>query len=139
MVYAPVLRRTRHEIAEALSSGQAGAMCAALISAAYWEDDWKWAQQLMIEFADHNDDKVAASAASGLGYIAVFHGELDEEIVRPVLARLKKRPGVVADVLETEEEIEHFVRRRRAGEDIPLGTRLPEDWRPPAGHFPDKV
>jgi len=85
----------------------------------------------MLKFVDHDSIKVAWAVALGLGYIAVFHGEVDEGLGLPALAQLKKRSEIQAVVEETEEEIEHFVRRQKAGEDISLGQRLPEDWQPP--------
>jgi hypothetical protein len=129
--YAPLPRRTRESIQNSLLTGNPDEIHDALLSAAYWEDDWRWAQQQLLSFADCENDKILWAVALGLGYIAAFHGEIDEEMVRPVLARLKKRAAIVAVVEETEEEIEHFVRRRKAGENISLGERLPEGWRPP--------
>jgi hypothetical protein len=66
-----------------------------------------------------------------LGFIAAFHGEINEETVLPILDRLKARSALAGDVEETLAEIDHFVTRRKRGEDIDLAERLPEDWRPP--------
>ncbi len=129
--YAPVRRRTREEIVSSLSSGSAQEIRDALISAAYWEEDWRWAQQQLINFSEHNDDLVLWAVVAGLGFIATFHGEISEETVLPILDRLKAQPALAGDVDETLAEIDHFVRRRKRGEDIDLGERLPEDWRPP--------
>jgi hypothetical protein len=133
--YVPIRRRTREDLLAHLSSGNSGEVHDALLSAAYWDDDWRWAQQQLVSFADSNDDKILWAVALGLGFVAVFHGEIDEETVEPILTRIKTRPSL-ADVAQGSlEEIDHFVRRRRAGEDIPLGERLPKDWQPPSGHF----
>jgi hypothetical protein len=128
--YAPVQRLTREEILTSLSSGGSQEIRDALISAAYWDDDWRWAQRQLMQFADHDDDLVLWAVVAGLGFIAAFHGEIDEEIVLPVLNRLKKRAALESDVEETQAEIDHFVTRRKQGEDIDLATRLPEEWRP---------
>ena len=128
--YAPIPKRTRDSVLRSLSSGIPDEIHDALLSAAYWEDDWRWAQQQMLKFIDHDSIEVAWAVALGLGYIAVFHGEVDVGLVLPALAQLKKRSEIQGVVEETEEEIEHFVRRRKAGENISLGQRLPEDWRP---------
>jgi hypothetical protein len=135
--YAPIARLSRNEILKALSHGDSSAIHNALLSAAYWDSDWKWAQQRLVDFADSSDEHILWAVALGFGFIAVFHGEIDEEIVWPILIRLKNwpvtwgRPSLAAAAEETEEEIDHFVRRRRMGEKISLGRRLPEDWRPP--------
>lgn len=129
--YVPVRRRTREEILSSLSSGNAQEIHDALISAAYWGDDWRWAQQQLVSFAEHEDELVLWAVIAGFGFIAVFHGEIDEETALPILNRLKDRPALAGDVEETLAEIEHFVTGRKRGEDIGLAKRLPEDWRPP--------
>lgn len=129
--YVPVRRRTREAILSALSSGKAHEINEALISAAYWDEDWRWAQQQLVNFAEHDDDLVLWAVIAGFGFIAAFHGEIDEETALPILNRLKDRPALAGDVEETLLEIDHFVTRRKRGEDIDLGERLPEDWRPP--------
>jgi hypothetical protein len=129
--YKSIPKRTRDSVLRSLSSGSPDEIHDALLCAAYWEDDWRWVQQQLLNFVDHDSIKVAWAVALGLGYLAVFHGEIDEGPVLPALAQLKKRSEIRDVVEETEEEIEHFVRRRKAGEDISLGQRLPEDWRPP--------
>lgn len=128
--YVPVLRRTREEILSVLSNGKAQEIRDALISAAYWDKDWRWAQQQLVNFAEHEDELVLWAVVAGLGYIAAFHGEIGEETALPILNRLKDRPALASDVEETLSEIDHFVIRRKRGEDIDLAERLPEDWRP---------
>jgi hypothetical protein len=128
--YAPVQRQTREGILASLLNGGSQDIRDALISAAYWDDDWRWAQQQLIRFAEHDDDLVLWAVVAGLGFIAAFHGEIDEGTALPVLDRLKKRTALTSDVEETLAEIDHFVTRRKRGEDIDLATRLPEDWRP---------
>ena len=129
--YAPVRRRSRNEILSSLSSDRVQEIRDALVSAAYWDDDWRWAQHELVNFAEHDDDLVLWAVIAGFGFIAAFHGEIDEEIVLPILNRLKERTALAGDVEETLSEIDHFVTRRKRGEDIDLGERLPEDWRPP--------
>ena len=129
--YVPVQRRTKNEILSSLSSDNAQEVRDALISAAYWDEDWRWAQQQLIKFAEHEDELVLWAVVAGLGFIATFHGEIDKETVLPILNRLKDRPALAGDVEETLAEIDHFVTRRKRGEDIDLGERLPEDWQPP--------
>jgi hypothetical protein len=129
--YAPVQRRTREEILTSLSSGGNQEIRDALISAAYWDEDWSWAQRQLMRFAEHDDDLVLWAVVAGLGFIAAFHGEIDEATALPVLDRLKTHTTLASEVEETLAEIDHFVTRRKRGEDIDLATRLPEDWRPP--------
>ena len=129
--FVPVRQRTRSQIVTSLSRGNNQQIRDALISAAYWDDDWKWAQQQLVNFAEHPDELVLWAVIAGLGFIAAFHGDIDEGTALPILNRLKDRPALTGDVEETLAEIDHFVTRRKRGEDIDLGERLPEDWHPP--------
>jgi hypothetical protein len=135
MQYVPIRRRSREQILANLSSGSPEEIAAALLSAAYWDSDWRWAQQQLFRFAGRDDDQILWAVATGLGFIAAFHGELDEREAQLVLNRLKARPGVANAAEETTADIEHFVKKRREGQDVDLAERLPEDWSPPQGHF----
>jgi hypothetical protein len=129
--YVPVRRLTREELCNSLSSGKAQEIRDALISAAYWDEDWRWAQEQLINFAEHDDELVLWAVIAGLGFIAAFHGEIEKETALTILNRLKERPALTGEVEETLAEIDHFVTRRKLGEDIDLAERLPEEWQPP--------
>jgi hypothetical protein len=135
--YTPVRRRTREEILTLLSGRNPNEMRDALISAAYWERDWKWAQEQLLKFADYDNHLVQWAVGTGLGFIAALNGEIDDALVRPALNRLKSssNANVVTAAEEAEADIDHFVRARKEGEDIHLAERLPEEWRPPSEHF----
>lgn len=135
--YVMVIRRKREDILSALESGDVQKIRDALISAAYWEDDWRWAQYQLLRFVDHESDLVKWAVATGLGFIAVFNGEIDESLVLPVLAKLRKSRDefVAGSAEESEWEIKRYVRERRRGKKVTLARRLPENWRPPQGYF----
>jgi hypothetical protein len=136
LTYSPVPRRSREAILDALSGGVSRSIADALLSAAYWDPDWKWAEGQLVRFASHEDPQVLWAVASGFGLLAAFHGEIDLAIVEPILERLKGdkvTPGVAYTADSSMDEIEHFVKRRRAGEQIDLAERMPDDWRPATG------
>jgi hypothetical protein len=127
--YSPVPRKSREEILNDLKNGSTKEIATALLSAAYWDPDWKWAEKQLIRFAAHSDGQVLWTVASGLGLLAAFHGQVDLEIVEPILQHLRRDTSVpgLADAAENSiDEINHFVRRRRAGEPIDLAGRMPE-------------
>src|SRR5271169_636983 len=125
-----IWRRSRNEIVASLSSGRRNEIRDALISACYWDKDWKWALQQLKTFAEHGDDLVLWAVATGVGFIAAFNGEIDEHEAQSILTRLKANanPAVAAAAEEAEADIEHFVGHRQRGEDVELVMRLPEDW-----------
>jgi hypothetical protein len=127
---ADIRRRSRKEIIASLSSGSRNEIRDALISACYWDKDWKWALQQLRKFAEHGDDLVLWAVATGVGFIAAFNGEIDEPEAQFILTRLKTNANSAVAVAaeEAEADIEHFVGHRRRGEDVELVERLPEDW-----------
>jgi hypothetical protein len=125
-----IRRRSREEIIASLSRGSPSEIQDALISACYWDKDWKWALQQLRKFAGHCDDLVLWAVATGVGFIAAFNGEIDEPEAQFILTRLKTNANSAVAVAaeEAEADIEHFVGHRRRGEDVELVERLPEDW-----------
>jgi|ERR1019366_6211710 hypothetical protein len=128
--YSPVERRTRESILKSLESTDPNEIHNALESAAYWGEDWRWAQVQLLRFSQHGDEIVLWAVALGFSLVAVFQGEVDEDLVMPVLARLKECPRLKDVAEEAEEDNIHFVRKRRMGKDIELARRLPPEWRP---------
>ena len=80
---------------------------------------------LLVNFAFHPSENVRSAVATGIGFLAAFHGQVDLSLVEPIL---KDMGGDAA--AEALADIDHFVRSRQAGQDIELAERLSEDWRP---------
>jgi len=125
-----IRRRSKEDLVASLSRGSPNEIRDALISACYWDKDWKWALQQLRKFAEHCDDLVLWAVATGVGFIAAFNGEIDEHEAQSILTRLKANANsaVAAAAEEAEADIEHFVEQRQRGEDVELVARLPEDW-----------
>jgi hypothetical protein len=121
--------RSREEILRLLSWGSPEEIRDGLISACYWDKDWKWALQQLRKFAGHCDEAVLWSVATGVGFIAAFNGEIDEDEAQSILNRLKTNANsaVAAAAEEAEAVIEHFVSHRQSGRNVALVQRLPED------------
>jgi hypothetical protein len=122
--------RSKEEITASLSRGSPNEIRDALISACYWDKDWKWSLQQLRNFVGHYDDLVLWAVATGVGFIAAFNGEIDEQEAQSILTRLKANANsaVAAAAEEAEADIEHFVGHRQRGENVELVARLPEDW-----------
>jgi hypothetical protein len=125
-----IRHRSKEQIIVSLSRGSPNEIRDALISACYWDKDWKWALQQLRKFAEHCDDLVLWAVATGVGFIAAFNGEIDEHEAQSILTRLKANANsaVAAAAQEAEADIEHFVGQRQRGEDVELVERLPGDW-----------
>jgi hypothetical protein len=125
-----IRRGSREEIIASLSSGSRNEIRDALISACYWDKDWKWALQQLRKFAEHGDDLVLWAVATGVGFIAAFNGEINQNEAQSILTPLKANANraVAAAAEEAEADIEHFVRHRQRGGDVELVERHPVDW-----------
>ena len=77
----------RSQIAAILATGSIADL--ELLSIAVGEDfpDWKYAQDICLQLAEHPTDNVRANACLGLGYIARNHRKLEKHLVKPVLLR----------------------------------------------------
>ena len=53
--------------------------------------DWKFAQNVCLQLAEHEDEAVRANAVLGLAYIARTKGELSKHLVKPVIFRELRR------------------------------------------------
>jgi hypothetical protein len=66
--------------------------------------DWKYAQDVCLQLAEHSDENVRVNACLGLGYIARIHRRLEKHLVKPVLLRELRsqtdRRGKIEDAIE---------------------------------------
>ncbi|AFY74517.1 hypothetical protein Syn7502_02546 [Synechococcus sp. PCC 7502] len=49
--------------------------------------DWKYAQDICLRLAEHNNNQIRANACLGLAYIARTKGKLEKHLVKPILLR----------------------------------------------------
>lgn len=84
----------RSDLERLLASGNEKAIIDALLSAAYYDPDWKWVQATCLRFLDHPETNVRWNAATCLGHIARIRKQLDREILVPKLTAMKLRHGV---------------------------------------------
>ena len=54
-------------------------ICSSLVSISFYEQDWKWAQNICIEFIENKDLTFKGIAATCLGHIARVQGKLEKE------------------------------------------------------------
>jgi hypothetical protein len=122
MRYEQIKRRDHATIDAMLDSGNVADIVDALHSAAYWDPDWRWAQERLLRFSTHESDDVAWAVASGLGLLAAFHGQLDLDRAESVLRNLMNRPAIRESVEAVVDEVERFVKLK-----VGPAQRLPEE------------
>jgi hypothetical protein len=110
MQYKPVVERERSEIEILLRSGEITDVLDALLSAAYYDPDWQWAQNQCLNFLGHEDRSVRRLSATCLGHIARIHKKLDLDIVLARLAPLKTDPLIGDSVQDALDDIKFFLK-----------------------------
>jgi hypothetical protein len=110
VIYNEVLKRGRKEIELLLSIGRKSDIQDGLLSAAYYDPDWRWVQGKCLDYLNHADPDIRYIAATCLGYLARIHRQLDIELVLPKLHELRADPLVAAGVNDSLDDIKFFLK-----------------------------
>jgi hypothetical protein len=108
--YREVQERDRQDIELLLRSPEKTDRLDALLSAAYYDPDWRWVQDLCLDFLTHADNAERRLAATCLGHLARIHKQLDIELVLSSLAPLKNDPLVSSSVQDALDDIRFFLK-----------------------------
>lgn len=90
--YEDVQQRERAEIEEMLASNDPAEIAKALRSATYHDPDWRWVQSKCLQLITHTETEVSWNSAVCLGLLAVFHKQLDLDLVVPALHKAIENP-----------------------------------------------
>ena len=99
----------RRELEALIESGNDEAIIDALLSAAYYDPDWRWAQGVSLRFLDHATLGVRSNAATCLGHIARIHKKMDLDLVLPKLLAMQGDPAIRPWIEEALEDIRFFL------------------------------
>jgi hypothetical protein len=92
--YRPVEQRTREQVEAMLASSDAAQIVKGLLSATYYDPDWRWVQGKCLFYLTHGDVELRRAAVTCLGLLAVFHKKLDVAVVMPALRNAAADPEV---------------------------------------------
>jgi hypothetical protein len=109
MQYEAIVPMARSDLVRLLESGKEESISHALLSAASYDDDWRWAQATCLHFLDHPAKNVRWNAVTGLGYIARVHRQLEMGVVIPRLMALRQDPEVASNVEDALDDIKRFM------------------------------
>lgn len=80
-------------------------ICSAMVSVAFYEQDWKWAQEKFIELFFNSDADVSGLAATCLGHLARLHKTIEKQRVLKILrdGANKDNQGRIDDAIDDIE------------------------------------
>ena len=110
MRYVEVIERDREEIEILLKSPDLPDMQDGLLSAAYYDSDWRWVQSRCLELLVHPNRDMRWLAATCLGHVARIHHELDLEVVLPALSLAKRDMSIAFGVEDALEDIRFLLK-----------------------------
>jgi hypothetical protein len=100
----------RAELERLFESGNERAIIDGLLSAAFYDADWRWVQNVCLRFLGHPAKWVRWNAATCLGHIARIHRKLETELVLPRLLALRADPEVASGVQDALDDIKWYMR-----------------------------
>src|SRR5262249_33543427 len=101
---------SRSELQEAFSSDDSQRVAYAMVSAAFFESNWAWAEGQFLHFASNAAPEIRALAATCLGHLARIHHQLHLDIVLPVLQALKADPATSGAAEDAIADLKIFLR-----------------------------
>jgi hypothetical protein len=102
---------TREEAVEILESGDARALCEAIISLSLTEPDWRWVEREALRLTRHDDPDVRSVAATALGHLVRIHGRMDSGEVMSALNRLLSDPQTAGRAEDALSDIQIYLKR----------------------------
>lgn len=101
---------SRESLDKVFSTGTTHQICHALVSMAFHEKDWEWAEGKCLLFLEHPDVDVSGLAATCLGHIARIHGALNRGLVfRRLEEKAKSTPDIAGCIEDAIEDIRMFM------------------------------
>jgi len=107
--YRQVLPISISEAEDVFSSGDPARIATALVSIAFYESDWKWAQDKCLEHLFHSDEDISGLAATCLGHIARVHGKLEKAKVLNALKRWLSCLPIVGRIEDALQDIDMYI------------------------------
>ena len=97
---------------EQIKSDETDKIADALLSLAFYDEDWMFVENLCIEFSSHSDSKVRGIAILCFGHLARIHGQLHIEKVMPIInkALIDKDNFIRGHAYDAKDDINTFLK-----------------------------
>jgi hypothetical protein len=107
--YYEVHSLSRENAEHLLQSKDYRVVCDTMVSVAFYEKDWKWAQDQFLILLESSNEQISGLAANCLGHLARIHGQLDKDKVVGILKTKLNNPAIAGRVEEGLNDIEMFI------------------------------
>lgn len=84
-IYKALEEYSEDVIKNLLRRGQTEELIRLPLSVGFYHPNWKFAQDVCIRLAQHDDPRIRANSVFGLAHIARTKGKLEKHIVKPIL------------------------------------------------------
>lgn len=104
----------RTEIEAAVQRNDPSELLKVVLSVALHEEDREFAEAFCLRFAHHENFNVRGNAILGFGHIARLHGQLQEDVIKPlILSRLNDESEYVrGHASDAKDDMEWFLKWR---------------------------
>jgi hypothetical protein len=100
---------SRDAAAVEIASGDPMRVAEALVSLAFFEEDWRWVQEICLAHFSSAEASVRSIAATCIGHVARIHRQLDLQRVVPMLRALMNDPETRGYAEDAWDDITMFV------------------------------
>jgi len=107
--YQSVFPISRANAERTFAEGDSKAIADALLGLAYYDEDWRWVQDVCLRYLAGEDESLKATAATCLAHLARIHGKIDKEKVIPALRALRNHPIISGYIDDALGDIDHFL------------------------------
>lgn len=103
---------SRRDAEEAFRSNDIGRISDALVAVALHDSDWRWVQSKCLEFAGSPIPEIRGLVATCLGHLARLHGQLDLDLVLPILESMRSDSDVSGRAQDALQDITMYIEGR---------------------------
>lgn len=112
MKYVPIPKFTKTEMEQAISENDLDKLKYVPLFASLYFENRDFAAKVCIALASHSDFNVRGLAIESFGHLARIDGELDKEIVKPLIEKglIDKNEFVREKANDAKDDIKHFLK-----------------------------
>lgn len=109
-VYQNITPIERNIAEEIFKSSNKEAIINAMVSVAFFEKDWHWAQEKFIELFNHQNIDICCMAATCLGHIVRIHHKIEKDKILKLFESRKNDRELAGCISDAIDDINMFIK-----------------------------